>query len=121
MQAEVYKCDLGEEYIFKIDGVNPWFSCSWNQGKKASEMAGGYLTSLIKKDYTNPYDTNDTALHFGGGFCPQNQKAGRIYADRAIFKNGDQYLKINVKFSNDNGTCYTDESVYLTIDIIIPK
>ena len=50
MQNELYKCDLGDEYIFLMNGVSPWFKCSWNQGKTASELAGTKLTGLIQKN-----------------------------------------------------------------------
>ena len=120
MQTELYKCDLGDEYIFLMNGVNPWFKCSWNQGQKASELAGTKLTGLIQKNFTNPYDTSETALHFGVGLCPNRQKAGRIFADRAINSNGEQYLKINLKLTDENGTCYTNKSIYLTSDVMIP-
>ena len=129
VQAELYKCDLGEEYIFKTDGVDPWFTCSWSPWQKGGNISGTYLQNFFKKDYPNPFYPNESAFANGaGGNCPSDQKVGQIYSDRA-YKNGNLIIRMNVKFSDDldpsrkyeyNEDCFTDESVYFTVDIDIP-
>jgi prepilin-type N-terminal cleavage/methylation domain-containing protein len=104
LQAEVYKCELGEEYTFLMPGISPWYKCSWNKGQKASNIAGTYLAKLIKNNYKNPHNTSKPALNFGGGTCPNDQVAGEIYADRLVTPNGDAVLLVS-KLSNDAGAC----------------
>jgi len=122
LQAELYKCEIGEDYAFKITGVTPWFDCSWGQAQKVSNMAGTYLASLIKNNYLNPYSSSTSALKFGRGQCPATkQQPGEIYADREIDgTTGEQYLRIVVKFSSDSGTCYSDEDVYKSKKVRVP-
>jgi len=105
LQAEVYKCGLGEEYTFLMPGISPWYKCSWNKGQKASNIAGTYLARLIKNNYQNPYNTSKSALNFGRGICPNELVAGEIYADRLVTSNGDAVLLVTY-FSdeaNDKG------------------
>ena len=104
LQAEVYKCELGEEYTFLMPEISPWYKCSWNKGQKASNIAGTYLAKLIKNNYKNPYNTSKSALNFGGGTCPNDQVTGEIYADRLVTPNGDAVLLVS-KLFNDAGAC----------------
>ena len=104
LQVEVYKCNLGQEYTFLMPGVKPWFMCSWNKGKKASNIAGTYLTKTLRPNYMNPYNPATYAIKFGYGVCPNNQLAGEIYADRLVTPNGDAVLLVS-KLSNDAGAC----------------
>ena len=122
LQTELYKCELGEDYTFKMNGVAPWFDCSWDQGKKVSNMAGTYLRDLIKNNYLNPYSSSTSALKIGGGQCPVGQhQPGEIYADREIDAiTQEQYLRVVVKYSEESDSCYTDENVYKTTKVRVP-
>ena len=104
LQAELYKCNLGNEYIFLMPGVKPWFMCSWNKGNKASNMSGSYLASFLQPNYINPYNKSLHAIKFGFGTCPNSQLAGEIYADRLVTPNGDAVLIVS-KIAENAGTC----------------
>ena len=104
IQAEVTKCNLRQKYTFLMDGVQPWFLCSWNKGNKAGNIAGTYLARLLKTSYINPYDKSSSAIKFGAGTCPSEQVAGEIYADRLVTPNGDAVLLVS-KIATDAGTC----------------
>ena len=78
--------------------------CSWNKGKKASNIAGAYLTKTLRPNYMNPYNQATYAIRFGYGVCPNNQLAGEIYADRLVTPNGDAVLLVS-KLSNNAGSC----------------
>ena len=104
LQAELYKCNLGNEYIFLMPGVKPWFMCSWNKGNKASNISGSYLASFLQPSYTNPYNNSLHAIKFGFGTCPSKQLAGEIYADRLVTPNGDAVLLVS-ESAEDAGGC----------------
>lgn len=103
-QAELYKCNLGHDYIFLMPDVKPWFMCSWNKGNKASNIAANYLASFLQANYINPYDKSLHAIKFGYGACPNMQLAGEIYADRIVTPNGDAVL-LTSKIANEAGAC----------------
>jgi prepilin-type N-terminal cleavage/methylation domain-containing protein len=125
-QNELYKCDLGDAYIFNQPGIAPWFDCTWTEGTKASNISGTYLSSLIEGKYFNPYQPVKTAIKFGAGSCPSDIVVGEIYADRMVASDGRQSVYLNSKIKSGTGTCpkagspASDPKLWIAAEIVIP-
>jgi len=124
LQTELYKCEMGDQFIFNIPDVTPWFNCTWNDGQKAGNIAGTYLPSLLKDKYKNPFTPSETALKFGRGSCPSNlndMKPGLIFADREIAPDGRQNVRLVMKINYEgNGSCPYDKDTFITDLVLMP-